>query len=205
MLDNSRKQRILDASLQEFSEYGFEKASTDRICQKAGVSKGLLFHHFGSKDNMFMITMNNCIDDILNEFNSLDFTGVDFISTIMKMMEMKYDFFKKNQMHYKLLMNGFHDSPRKLKKELEKRYSEIKQIGSNIFLDMIKKLHLKKDVSIENVVLILASISNIVESKYLPYFTDEITTFEEFYDEAKSEYIKLMNILLYGIIDKEKK
>lgn len=204
MLDNSRKQRILDASLQEFSEYGFEKASTDRICQKAGVSKGLLFHHFGSKENIFMITMNNCIDDILNEFNDLDFPKLDFISTIMKMMEMKYDFFKKNQMHYKLMMNGFYDTPKKLKKELDQRYSELKEIGSNVFLDMIKRLPVRKDVSIENVVSILASISNIVESKYLPYFTEEITSFDEFYNVAKNEYIKLVNILLYGIIDKDK-
>jgi len=202
MLDNSKKQRILDASLQEFSEYGFEKASTDRICQKAGVSKGLLFHHFGSKEKLFMVTMNNCIDDILNEYNNRDYIEADFISIIMKMMGIKYDYFKKNPMHYKLVVNGFYNSPKKLKAELEQRYSELKQIGSNIFLEMIKTLPLKKDVSIENVLAILGSITNIVESKYLHYFTDEITSFEEFYNAAKNEYISLMNILLYGVIEK---
>lgn len=66
---------------------------------------------------------------------------------------------------------------------------------------MIKDLPMKKDVSIDDVASVILAITNIVESKYLHYFTDEITSFEEFYDIANSEYIKLMNIVLYGIID----
>lgn len=204
MLDNSKKQKILNASLEEFSEYGYEKASTDRISQKAGVSKGLIFHHFGSKDNLFIITMNKCIDDILDEFNDIDIPNEDFISIIMKLMQVKYEFFIKNPMHYKLIINGFYNAPKKLKTELEQRYSELKQIGLNVIVDIIKGLRLKKDVSIENVISIIAAITNIVESKYMPYFTDEEASFEKFYDVAKNEYIELMNILLYGIIDSDK-
>ncbi len=204
MLDNSKKYKILKASLEEFSEYGYEKANTDRISQKAGVSKGLIFHHFGSKDNLFMTTMNKCIDDILFEFNDLDMPDEDFISMIINLMKTKYDFFIKNPMHYKLIMNGFFNSPKKLKSELEQRYSELKQIGLNIMVDMIKGLHLKKDVSIENVLSIISAITNVIESKYMQYFTDDETSFDEFYDIVKDEYIELMNIVLYGIIDCDK-
>lgn len=201
MLDNSKKDKILKASLEEFSEHGFEKASTDRICQKADVSKGLIFHYFGSKEKLFMITMNNCIDDILDEFKNFNFQDKDFMSTIMETTEIKYNFFKKHPMHYKLMMNGFYNTPKKLKDKLEQKYLELKQTGMNTFVDMIKDLPMKNDVSIDDVASVILAITNIVESKYLHYFTDEITSFEEFYDIANSEYIKLMNIVLYGIID----
>lgn len=44
-----KKDQIAASALKEFAEKGFEQASTNTICKEAGVSKGLLFHYFGSK------------------------------------------------------------------------------------------------------------------------------------------------------------
>jgi len=44
---------VIAASLEEFSLYGYSHASTNRICVKAEVSKGALFHNFHSKENLF--------------------------------------------------------------------------------------------------------------------------------------------------------
>ncbi|MBL8939529.1 MAG: TetR/AcrR family transcriptional regulator [Archangium sp.] len=46
-------ERILDAALEEFATRGYEAASTNLIASKAGVAKGLVFHHFGSKERLF--------------------------------------------------------------------------------------------------------------------------------------------------------
>lgn len=200
MLDSSKKYKILLASLEEFSERGYEKASTDRICQKADVSKGLIFHHFGSKDNLYMATMNKCIDDILVEFNNININDNDIVSILMKLNSIKYNFFSKNPMHYKLLKDGFYNTPKKLKKELGERYMDIKKISFNIILDIIKDLPLKKGVEAENVISLIAAITSIIENKYLPYLMKENADFDEFYDAANEEFMKLMNMMLYGIL-----
>lgn len=49
---SSGVERILDAALQEFGTRGYEAASTNLIASKAGVAKGLVFHHFGSKERL---------------------------------------------------------------------------------------------------------------------------------------------------------
>ena len=41
---------ILEASAHVFSEYGYEKASTNKIAKKAGVSIGSLYQYFPDKD-----------------------------------------------------------------------------------------------------------------------------------------------------------
>ncbi len=201
MLDNSKKEKILKSSLEEFSEHGYEKASTDRICERAGVSKGLIFHHFGSKDNLYMITMNNCINDILQEFDGLDTTDMDFMSIIKKTMKFKYEFFKKNPMHYKMMVTGFYNTPKKLRGELEKKYGELKQTGMGIVVDMLRNMPIKKNVSAADAASMISAITNIIESKYMYYFTDEMASFDEFIDAANEEYIRLLNIVLYGILD----
>nr|WP_316047273.1 helix-turn-helix domain-containing protein [Planococcus glaciei] len=35
-LDDKKKQKILDAALQEFAEHGYQQASTNRIVKKSG-------------------------------------------------------------------------------------------------------------------------------------------------------------------------
>jgi AcrR family transcriptional regulator len=40
---------LLSAARELFAEHGFEQTSTQQIARRAGVSEGILFHHFGSK------------------------------------------------------------------------------------------------------------------------------------------------------------
>lgn len=48
-----RKQKILEAALQEFSEHGFGAATVERIAGLAGLSKAGLYAHFASKEDIF--------------------------------------------------------------------------------------------------------------------------------------------------------
>lgn len=52
MTDLTARARIRDAALRHFAEHGFEKATIRDIARAAGVSPGLLRHHFGSKEDL---------------------------------------------------------------------------------------------------------------------------------------------------------
>lgn len=43
----------MNAALKIFAENGYKGASTDDIVKEAGISKGLLFHYFGSKIGLY--------------------------------------------------------------------------------------------------------------------------------------------------------
>ncbi|GAA1218182.1 TetR/AcrR family transcriptional regulator [Pseudonocardia alaniniphila] len=47
--DLTARARIRDAALLHFGEYGFDRATIRGIAEAAGVSSGLVRHHFGSK------------------------------------------------------------------------------------------------------------------------------------------------------------
>ena len=48
-----REQRILDAAVDLFMHYGYDKTTVDDIARAAGVSKGAIYLHFKSKDELF--------------------------------------------------------------------------------------------------------------------------------------------------------
>jgi TetR/AcrR family transcriptional regulator, regulator of cefoperazone and chloramphenicol sensitivity len=50
--DLTARARIRDAALEYFAEYGFDRATIREIARAAGVSPGLVRHHFGSKEGL---------------------------------------------------------------------------------------------------------------------------------------------------------
>jgi AcrR family transcriptional regulator len=51
--------RILDAAVRKFSIAGYDAASVDDICVEAGVSKGAFYHHFPTKQAIFLALMKD--------------------------------------------------------------------------------------------------------------------------------------------------
>ena len=51
---DQKQSLILAAARDLFTEQGYGATSTQQIAQHAGVSEGILFHHFGSKKNLFL-------------------------------------------------------------------------------------------------------------------------------------------------------
>ncbi len=57
-----KRQAIVAAARELFVDQGFEKTSTAQIAALAGVSEGILFHHFGSKRALFDGVANDFIE-----------------------------------------------------------------------------------------------------------------------------------------------
>jgi len=50
----SARTRILDAAVDLFAEFGFDRTSTARIAKHAGVPSGLIFYHFSTKIELLL-------------------------------------------------------------------------------------------------------------------------------------------------------
>lgn len=58
------KERILEGSLRVFSRRGFHAASVQEIAEDAGVSKGLPYNYFRSKEELLSEALNRRIDHL---------------------------------------------------------------------------------------------------------------------------------------------
>jgi AcrR family transcriptional regulator len=59
-IPEEKRNRILDAAVNEFSNLGFENANTNKIAARAGISVGSLFQYFENKEDVFLTTVNYC-------------------------------------------------------------------------------------------------------------------------------------------------
>jgi AcrR family transcriptional regulator len=56
------REALLAAALQVFAEHGYREAAVDQIAERAGYSKGALYWHFESKDDLFYALLEERID-----------------------------------------------------------------------------------------------------------------------------------------------
>ncbi len=58
--------KIMDAAIRLFSNRGYKTASVDDICKEAGVSKGAFYHHFETKQALFLALLDGWLKTIDN-------------------------------------------------------------------------------------------------------------------------------------------
>ena len=61
-----KRDQIINAAIELFAEQGFDKTSISAICEKVGVSKGLVFHHFKNKDDLLREVFIKITDIVRN-------------------------------------------------------------------------------------------------------------------------------------------
>jgi len=81
----SRK-KILDAALEVFAKHGYHLTTVDAIAKTAGISKGLMYNYFKSKEQVLQELMIGMIENLMCEFMPLHpedkFTRKDVINFI---------------------------------------------------------------------------------------------------------------------------
>jgi AcrR family transcriptional regulator len=58
-----RRSEILDGALAVFSEQGYEHATLENVAERIGVTKGCLYHHFDSKEQLLVELIRDRIED----------------------------------------------------------------------------------------------------------------------------------------------
>jgi AcrR family transcriptional regulator len=56
--------RILDAALEAFARYGYDGTSVSEICRRAEVTKGGFYHHFPSKQDVFLEMLERWLEGV---------------------------------------------------------------------------------------------------------------------------------------------
>lgn len=200
-LDSQKRKTILDAALEEFAEHGYDKASTNRIVQKAKIGKGMLFYYFNTKKELFHYLIGFAIDYINDEY-------------INKIDERESDFIEKYKQAAKIKLRSYHDNPHifnfigviyinedvELTDDINSKLMKLKKLGfSKMFTNLDKSLFrddLEADKAIRLIHLTFSGYEKELMSKLKgknfstldmkPYWDD----FDEFLATLKIVYYK---------------
>lgn len=67
-LEEDRQERILAAAAEEFVAHGYAGGSVNRILERAGLSKGVLYYYFEDKADLFATTLERAVFRLFDAF-----------------------------------------------------------------------------------------------------------------------------------------
>ena len=76
-LSEEKREKIINSAINEFARLPYEKASTNNIVKNAGISKGLLFHYFGSKKELY----DKLVEFVISKLTSAIISKIDWDET----------------------------------------------------------------------------------------------------------------------------
>ncbi|MGH8959666.1 MAG: TetR/AcrR family transcriptional regulator [Jatrophihabitantaceae bacterium] len=70
MTGRARREQLLDVGRALFAEKGFEATSIEEIASRAGVSKPVVYEHFGGKEGLYAVVVDREMSDLLERLTS---------------------------------------------------------------------------------------------------------------------------------------
>src|SRR5438270_9016148 len=70
MTGRERREQLLDVGRALFAEKGFEATSIEEIAAKAGVSKPVVYEHFGGKEGLYAVVVDRETSQLLDMITS---------------------------------------------------------------------------------------------------------------------------------------
>jgi AcrR family transcriptional regulator len=70
MTGRERREQLLDVGRSLFAERGFEATSIEEIAARAGVSKPVVYEHFGGKEGLYAVVVDREMSDLLHRLTA---------------------------------------------------------------------------------------------------------------------------------------
>jgi TetR/AcrR family transcriptional regulator len=207
-----KKDLIIKVAIEEFVKNGYEKTSTDIITRRAGISKGILFHYFKSKKNLYLYLVNY-VKDLLTEktMEALrEIQADDFFERIKEIVLAKQKvtalYFQETQ----FIADAFTNPPVAVKKEMEeiiKKYYETYQgdfLLEHVYIkDLIQTEKLREDISVDTVIGMTMFIVEQLSNKYLALYKNKQIDIMNSTESLLRELNDYLKIVKYGIYKPE--
>lgn len=189
------KERILNVAIEEFAQNGYKATSTNVICKKANISKGLLYHYYNSKENIYITVVRHVIDtfkrNIAINIKESNKKGIDYVE---EYFDIKFKFFRENPLYSKIIVNLVIDN------NIEKAMGlsiEYQNYNNDLIYDVIKNIDINPKFNKEKAFELIVMIGENLEKKHMKRINDidKDIAIEEF----RKDHKEMLEMVFEGI------
>ncbi|RAP74419.1 TetR/AcrR family transcriptional regulator [Paenibacillus montanisoli] len=207
-LPEEKQELIMNICIEEFAKNGYTNTSTDTITARAGISKGILFHYFKSKKNLYLAVVQHAMD-ILVEKTFAEVAAIeaaDFFERIKEMVLAKQRVTLKYFHETSLVQRVISHPPKALEAEVEKLIADYqKKFTTPVMLKSIYRAELldaaplREGLSVEQVFNHVAFVLNALSNKYLQLHKAQARPSAAMEKELLQEIDSFIDMLKYGV------
>ncbi len=187
------RERILQAAIQEFGTNGYAAFKINAVCSNHDVPKGLLYHNFTGKDDLYLACVSRCFSDVTEYLK-----GQDLGDNLEKYMRMRFQYFSRHPDHARIFFEAVLQPPAALSANIRELRKEFDTFNRSIYQTAISKLTLREGITIDDAI----AYYEIMQEMFNGYFSSPAYAgkdLQTLMSDHEEQLPKMLDVMLYGI------
>ncbi len=192
MIENEtdKHRQIMTAAAGLFAKQGYKKTTVDEIVIMAGISKGLFYHYFKNKNELYIHLYKSYVDLLSSSIrNNIDTTQTDFFERLKQVAHLRIGFINEYPNLWSFLYSAYYEENPEIAPLIKEKNDMLLQgsyVGSAANIDWTKlKKGISPDQAIEMITWIAEGFTRkVVDNSTLD--TELEYLFEEYMDCLKN-------------------
>lgn len=203
-LSEKKRENIIKVCIAEFSKYGYENTSTNRIVQDAGISKGSLFKYFKNKEELYFYILDFVTQELtMSLTQEICNLPSNLFERIIQYSELEFMWYLIHPNECRLITTAFTKNDTVIYLKTEARYS-LK--GQDIYCKLLEDIDTAmfkwdKNMTVDVLTWFLKGFNENFRNHIHEENGMDIDKLRHEYIKCLSEYL---TILKYGLINEKK-
>lgn len=193
------KEKILQAAITEFSASGYDKVTMENICTRHGISKGMMYHYYSGKDDLFLLCVQNMYQMMQQylEENMAELEKKDALHALKEFWMLRESFFGEHPPFKNIFENALLRTPPHLFEKIEEIRGPIEALNRQFLHRTIGKIELRENLKKENVSIYLEAMESVFWKLVEQYRREQRISDVHSMMEAAGE---LWDMVLLGVV-----
>lgn len=154
------RQQILAAAMAEFSRQDYDKVTMERICAAHGISKGMMYHYYASKDELFLL----CVEDTFSALAQYIARGTQALAeekapdAIKQFFLLRELFFEEQPQRKRIFETAMLNPPAHLKEKITALHAPISEMNRVVLSRLMACVPLREGLTPERAARYLESV-----------------------------------------------
>lgn len=197
-LNTDKKAQIIRAGISEFSEFGYENSSTNRIVKKSGISKGSLFKYFPTKEDFYFFILDTVTTELTGALEKEAVVlSTKLFQRVIEYSALEFSWYIKNPEKSRLVIRAFTKSDTEIYRKTIGRYGLME---SDIYYKLLENVDLSNfRYDRQKTIDILKWFLKGFNEDFLQHIQNNNSSFEFLQHEYVQSLTEHMEILKNGL------
>ena len=194
------QRRIMDSALAEFAEKGHGGSSVNTICAAQGISKGIIYHYFENKDELYLACVEECFQRLTAHLSAAlpeeDDGSVE--DQLGRYFTGRMTFFQENPVYQPIFCEAVISPPARLFEQIQARRKAFDALTISTLKHLLRQLPLRTDITMEEVVDLFRQFQDFINAQAQASSMPARKCFAL----RDAQCRRLLTVLLYGVTER---
>lgn len=195
------KNRIVQAAICEFAASGYKDCTISNLCQRHQLSKGIVFYHFKTKEDIFLSCVERCCKTMEAEVGAQlrDIHGSPE-ENLVSCHRAVFNFYQRCPQMQKVLYIAQENPPRHLEAKIKVLFAQMEAQIKEFVAKNIRQLPLRPGIEASMVLQTMEDFLNYINVRNKKKFNENYSEIVEIAENRQKEFEFLIAILLHGVV-----